>query len=497
MKGKWWGGVAAVLAAGLFCSASARAQSVVTYHNAPDRSGEYVVPGLSLTAAAGLHLDTAFHAAISGNVYAQPLYWAPSAGPKLLIVATESNLVYGLNADSGAEIWKTQLPVSVPRSALPCGDINPEGITGTPVIDPASGTLYLDALVLASGNVPRHRIYALSAATGKILPHWPLDVDSAAAKLGNPFDSAIQGERSALLFFGGRIYVAYSGRAGDCKAYRGVVIEVTPSATPALTANWVTRALRGGIWAQAGVTSDGKSLYATTGNTAGADTFGDGESVVRLAAGLARPASSADYFAPTNWKAMDQADADLGSTSAIPIAAPGTGSAPAARILGFGKDGHAYLLDATNLGGIGSGLLIEPVSNSRIVTAPAVYNTPKSTLVVFTDRAGRSANCSGNSLTMLRVTADAANPIAFAWCAVLNGYGSPIITTTNGAAAGIVWVTGAEGDNDIHGFNALNGKTVFAGTGTAMTGLHRYGTLIAANHHLYVAADGTVYGFTF
>ena len=155
----------------------ARAQSVVTYHNSSDRSGAYIVPGLTKAAAAGMHLDPVFHATVSGNVYAQPLYWQPSADKTgLLIVASEFNLVYALNADTGAVIWQRKLPAAVPRSALPCGDIDPEGITGTPVIDPATGTLYVDAQVLAPGNAPRHRIYAISLATGQPLPQWPVDV---------------------------------------------------------------------------------------------------------------------------------------------------------------------------------------------------------------------------------------------------------------------------------------------------------------------------------
>src|SRR6185437_10180449 len=76
------------------------AQNVLTYHNTPDRHGLYTVPGLTDAAAAGIHLG--FKATISGNVYAQPLYWKAAGKPGLVIVATESNLVYALNANSGA-----------------------------------------------------------------------------------------------------------------------------------------------------------------------------------------------------------------------------------------------------------------------------------------------------------------------------------------------------------------------------------------------------------
>ena len=475
----------------------ASAQSVVTYHNALDRSGFYRVPGLTEAAASKLHLDRAFHATVSGNVYAQPLYWqASNTKPGLLIVATESNLVYALNADTGAKIWQTQVGTPVQSGTLPCGDITPEGVTGTPVIDPASGRLYLDAMTIQAGSLPRHMIYALSLIDGKIVPHWPLNVDNAMAARHAAFSSEIQGERSALQFLKGRLYVNYGGRAGDCGDYHGTVIEIAPSAVPRITGDWETRASRGGIWAQGGAPSDGTSLFVTTGNTSAPSHWGDGEAVIRLLPGLARSVNIRDYFTPENWKTLDNQDADLGGTAAIPIevAAP---SGALSRLLGLGKDGHAYLLNANKLGGLGHAIANVPVSNGRIITGPAVYETPIGAMVVFAGYAGLPANCSGTDLTMLKVTGDVKKPISIAWCVALNGIGAPIITTTNGSANAIVWATGGRGDNQLHGFNALTGKIVFSGHGTAMNGLHGFSTLIAANRHLYVAADNTVYAFGF
>jgi hypothetical protein len=475
----------------------ARAQSVVTYHNTPNRHGLYAVPGLTEAAAAKIHPDTAFHAAVSGNVYAQPLYWQPSgAKTGLLIVATESNLVYALNADTGAQVWRTQVGTPVQSGTLPCGDISPEGVTGTPVIDPASGRLYLDAMTIQRGTLPRHMIYALSLTNGKVVPHWPLNVDYAMAARHAAFSSEIQGERSALQFFKGKLYINYGGRAGDCGNYHGTVIEITPSTVPGITGDWETRAVRGGIWAQAGVASDGSSLFVTTGNTSGASRWGDGEAVIRLLPKLAHSFNPRDAFTPADWQTLDNEDADLGGTAAIPFPVP-TSSGSVGRVLGLGKDGHAYLLNAAELGGLGHALKNVRVSNSEIITGPAVYQASDATMVVFTNPAGLSSKCSGNSLTMLKVTADTRTPISTAWCAALNGSGAPIITTTDGTANPIVWVAGAEGDNELHGFNGVTGRVVFSGVGTSMNGLHRFGTLIAANHHLYVAADGTVYAFIF
>ena len=485
----------AAMAALTILSGTACAQNVVTYHNTLNRSGAFTVPGLTQAAATGTRLDSAFHATLSGNVYAQPLYWKPSGGTVgLLIVATESNLIYALNADTGAQIWKTQLATAAPKSALHCGNIDPEGVTGTPVIDPATGTLYLDALTVNGSGAARQTIYALSAKTGAVLPHWPLDVETAMTARGATFDSTIQGERSALQFFKGKLYVSYAGRFGDCGAYHGIAIEFDLS-TPAITGSWETRANGGGIWAQGGLASDGVSLFATTGNTFTSGTWGDGEAVLRLAPGLAHSADTKDYFAPTAWHTLDNNDQDLGGTEALPFLVP-TASGTAQRIMALGKDGHAYLLNGSNLGGIGGALANIQVSNTRIITEPAVYRTATGTLVAFTNANGSQANCSGTTLMMLKVTAAATGPISVAWCAPLNGAGAPIVTTTDGTANPIAWVVGAEGDNHLHGFNALTGKSLFS-SAVAMDGVRHLSTLIAANRHLYVAADGTVYAFTF
>ncbi len=476
-------------------SVPAAAQSVLTYHNSQSRAGTYKMPGLTLAAAATIVPDTKFSGAVTGNIYAQPLMWHPKSGPDLLIVATENNSIYALNAVTGAVVWQRQLLPSVPVGNLGCGDINPEGVTGAPVIDAATGTLYLDALTLSNGNV-RQMIYGLSVTTGAVPPGWPLDVQAALATAGYAFSSTHQGERSALLDQGGKIYAVYGGRSGDCDPYNGVVIEIDP-ATHALTGNWETRALRGGIWSQGGIASTGTHMFITTGNTTGPAgyAYGDGESVVRLTAGLKRSSSTTNYYAPANWLTLDQDDADLGGTEALPVnLADGSGKTTAS-IIAFGKDGDAYLLNRANLGGIGGAATIVHVDGGAIITGPAVYATPNGDMVAFTN--ANPVGCSGSGIMMITLSPSAASPISVDWCAAYSGNGAPIITTTDGTSNPIVWVTGANGDNELHGFNALTGATVFNGAGTAMTGLHRYGTLIASDHRLYVAADNKVYAYTF
>lgn len=474
---------------------AADAQSVTTYHNANNRHGLYIVPGLTPAAAANMHRDTAFNGTISGAVYAQPLYWQPQAGTTgTLIVATETNIVEALDANAGTPVWQIQLPAAAPLSALQCGNINPEGVTGTPAID-AHGRIFLDAVTDVAPAGVRHMIYAIDATSGRVLPGYPVDVQASLAAKGIAFDPTIQGERGGVLIQGGQVYVTYGGRSGDCGNYHGTVVQLSP-ATHAITAVWSTRANRGGIWAQGGSSGDGTYLYTTTGNTSGASTWGDGEAIIRLSPGLAHSTSNADFYTPANWQQLDDNDQDLGGTEAFPLSVPNPGGKPTASLIAFGKDGNAYLVSRTSLGGIGGPAAIANVSKNVIITAPTVLNTPTDALVAFTSF-GNNTGCSGSNITMLNVTTGS-TPIAQAWCSSFSGAGAPIVTTiaANDTADAIVWVMGSEGDNQLHGFAAKTGAVVFSGI-TGLYNLHHFQTILAANAHLYVASTGLIYAFKF
>src|SRR5437762_10170087 len=340
MKMRWW--MPAALLAWL--PGISAADNVLTYHDSNLRHGAYKIPALTLAAAANMQRDDAFNGSVSGHIYAQPLFWEPKGTKRgLVIVATESNTVHALDEKSGAIVWQKGLGDPMPLSQLPCGNIDPMGITGTPVIDPAAARLYLDAMT-KTGNGARHMLYALSLADGSVVSGWPIDMQAALTGKGATFDSSVHGERSALLFFKSKLYVNYGGHFGDCGNYRGTVAQVAPD-TASLDAYWQTRATGGGIWAQGGLAGDGTYLYITTGNTFGANQWSDGEAIIRLHPGLERSNRTRDYFAPSNWKDLDNSDQDLGGTEALPLDIAVIGSSPAKRLIAFGKDGKAYLVD--------------------------------------------------------------------------------------------------------------------------------------------------------
>jgi len=360
------------------------------------------------------------------------------------------------------------------------------GVTGTPTIDPTTGIVYLEAYVQTPSGGPRHMVFGLSLATGKVTPGWPVDVANGLAALNRGFNNAPQGQRSALTLVNGKLYVPYAGHFGDCGTYNGMVVGFN-LAKPGVFGFWSTETTGGGSWGQSGVAFDGTSMFVTTGNVFGSSTsWGGSEAVIRLPATLTNPTQDADFFAPTNWQFLDHHDLDLGGTSAIPIDAP-----VAARVLALGKDGNAYLLNRENLGGIGHQIAMTQVSTNKIKTAMATYPGAGTAMVAFEGQGAACPSGQLGNLVMLRVTPSA---IATAWCASFNGSGAPIVTTTDGKANPIVWVVGAQGDGKLYGFRGTDGKLLAAVAGGSAP-IQGFQTILWANGRFYVAADGAVYAF--
>lgn len=462
-------------------------QDVLTYHADAARSGNFVIPNLTFDRARATHPDAGFKASIDGHVYAQPLFWRGGGGNGIVLVATESNNVYALDGATGKMMWQRALGRPASRGLLPCGNIDPLGVTGAPAIDPRGEALYLDAMVQGSGG-PTHQLFGLSLRDGSVLPGWPVDVAAALRQQGLQFDARNQNERGALLILGETVYVPYGGHYGDCARYHGWVVGAKLDGNHALT-SWHVPAQAGGIWAPAGISSDGTSLYVMTGNTMETRQWAGGEAVIRLPPDLKFSNLPRDYFAPADWRALDDRDADLGTTPAVFSA----GGVPL--VLTLGKDRKAYLLDRGNLGGIGNTLAQAEVASRAILTATAVYPLGDAAAVAF-EGAGSScpAGSSGKGLTVLKITGKPP-AIATAWCGAVDGRGAPIVTTTDGSSNPIVWMLGAEGDDRLYAFRGDTGEKLF--TSAPLKGLRHFETLIATPQRLYIAGDNAVYAFAF
>jgi len=145
-------------------------------------------------------------------------------------------------------VWQTNVGPAV-TTGLPCGNVQPSGITGTPVVDLPSRSLFFDATSYDNNGDPKHYIYSLNVDTGSLNPGWPVNVDSNAVSGGTMFSSLAQGERGALAVIGTNLYVPYGGRAGDCGTYYGWIVGI-PLTNPTNVMAWATTAKGGahGRW---------------------------------------------------------------------------------------------------------------------------------------------------------------------------------------------------------------------------------------------------------
>lgn len=320
-------GPASTLGAGSSTSSqgSAAGEDWTTYHGNNARTGyEQVANFTSVTRDWN-------STPLDGIVFAEPLVYAGE-----VFVATENNSVYALSAQTGNIVWHTNLgePVNSTPAAgiLPCGDIYPvSGITGTPVIDPSTGILYV---VSYRGVTVTHVLSAINLTTGAVL--WQRGADPPGSVV------TAQQERSALSLANGMVYVPYGGLAGDCAQYWGWVVGIPANGTGSMVVYKVPTTREGGIWAPSGLAIDSSgNVYAATGNGASITTYDHGDSVIKLSPTL----TEEGYFAPTNWSVLNQNDADVGSLGPA-IVGPNL-------LFQIGKEGVGYILNASQLGGIG------------------------------------------------------------------------------------------------------------------------------------------------
>jgi outer membrane protein assembly factor BamB len=490
--------LAALVIGALIASQPVAAQqsSVLTYHGDESRTGNYVVPAMTFDKARAVHPDRAFDAHVDGHLYAQPLYWhAPGSNTAMIVTASESDVVQAFDAVSGKQLWRRSVGSPVPGTSLPCGNINPLGITGTPVIDPSKQAIYFDADV-EEANTPHHEVFALSLKDGSILKGWPVDVAEALQKVGRHFDARVQNQRTALSLLNGTVYMGFGGHFGDCGDYHGWVLGFSLN-DPGKVASFESRARGGAVWAPGGLSVVGNSIFFSTGNTFGARTWSDGEAVFRVAPDLRRSDNKRDYFTPSDWRALDADDLDLGGSNPIPLNVQGP-SGSQALMLALGKDHKAYLLDRDDLGGIGGQLAVNAVSTGPIRTAPSAYPLGNDMMVAFE---GPGSQCPSHrmsrdeGLTVLKIRGGSPPQMSTAWCGAVDGRGSVIVTTTDGHSDPIVWMLGAEGDNRLHAFRGDTGAQLFESE--PMRGLRHFQTLIATQDRIYVGADGRVYAFDF
>jgi len=354
-----------------------------TYHGNGQRTG--YAPTLKTVTTTPMSV---WSVTLDGAVYGSPVIVAGG----IKIVATENNTVYRISGNR--VVWRHHLGAPVPLSSLPCGNINPLGITGTPAYDRTTRSLIV---VAELANPFRHVAVGLDPVTGT--QRWFRNVDVPTSVPGIT-PQAMQ-QRGALLVSARRVYVPYGGLAGDCSSYRGslVGLDLDHPTSAALWHFTVPSAREGGIWTPPGASENpGGGLLVAVGNGPSSATapYDFSDSVLKLAFQTIQ-----DSFSPSSWRADNAGDADLGSTGPAIVGS---------WVFADGKSGTAYVLHRAALGGIGGQASSMPLCRSfggTAVLANVVY-------VPCTD-----------GLRAVRINADATMTVL--WHTSANITGSPVI----------------------------------------------------------------------
>jgi hypothetical protein len=474
---------------------------VAQMHKNINRDGFFVDSAFTESKLMGatLHLDSSFAGTFTGNMYASPIYVSDGVNHKgTFYIATESNNLYALDETTGGNAIPTK-NAGIPAQSTGClpSNIIPLGITGTPAIDVASRTIVFSAgtATTMGGKLSKHTIHAWSI--DDFSEKWSFDVSTLS-----PFAPATQNQRSAVLIAGGVAYVAYGGHFGDCDPYNGWIVGIPLNATMATVASLVksyaTPAARAGMWAPGGPSSDGTSIFMATGNSeANADTTGTlanwkgAFSILRFGAGPVFTPGSTNFWHAT---ADDKlSDADLGGSA--PLVVDDAAITPSKLLVQLGKDGYAYTVDRTNMGGEVSPVGSAKVVNGEIINAAASATTPTGTFVAMVGYGGAGGvGCTKGSGNLVVVSLSATAQISVPWCVNNQGSGSPSITSSDGTHDILVWTVGAESSNQLHAWDLATGTPVVTGS-DAMSNVRRFTTPIFVHGRAFAAGDGHLYAF--
>jgi outer membrane protein assembly factor BamB len=409
---------------------------------------------------------------LDGEVFAEPLIYNG-----IVYAATLNNTVYALNQSDGTLIWSKN--VGVPQtSGWSCGNINPTGILGTPVIDAAANRIYVVAEI--TGTTPTYHLFGLDLGNlGSVV------LDTTIAPTG--FDWRIEQERGALGLRGGWVYVPFGGRIGDCGSYHGYVVGVPTSGSTALNV-YQTPSFGSGLWGAGGVAVDDATgnVFGATGNgvAAGCSAVNQNDAVVRLSSTLALQ----DWFMPqdwqNNWCSNDQ---DLGSAGPLLIS-PNL-------LFQAGKWGGGFLLNPNSLGGVDGQLFPTPRPAAYSQADTCFGNNSDATFGSFAYAAPFVyVECEGQGLVALNVNTSAPSfSPCDAACAApdwhsggATTFGPPIV------AGGAVWV--ANNGGGLYAFNATTGAQIFHSAGF---GINRFVTPAEAGGQVFVPSHTVIKSFSF
>jgi hypothetical protein len=489
--------------------------NVLTYHNDVERTGRNLTE-TSLTPANvnSTTFGKRFQVTLDGVVDAQPLYVSGVAIPNqgthnLLIVATENDSMYALDADNGSQLWKTSLLASgeTPSDDRNCSQVTPQiGITSTPAIQLKSGTpaaIFAVAMSKDSSGNYHQRLHKLNLATGKqmvaaleITAKYPGTGDNSTNG-SVVFDPAQYKERSGLLLLNGVVYLAWGSHC-DIRPYTGWVMGYDAGTLASVSLLNVTpNGSDGAIWGSgAGLAADASGAiyfldangtFDSSLNAQGFPSSGDfGNAFIKLSA-TGGKLTVVDYFTMDNTQSESNGDVDLGSGGAL-VLPPMTDSSGNTQKLaiGAGKDGNIYLVNRENMGKFhtqNDSSIYQEIDGALpggIWSMPAFYND-----YVYFGAVGGPIRAFQFSKAMLGTTPASVTSTSFPYP------GATPSISAHGSANGILWAVESSSTAVLHAYLANNLATELYNSSQASGGRDDFG---AGNKFMVpTIANGKVY----
>lgn len=339
------------------------------YHNDDARTGQNLNETVLTTGNVNeTQFGKLFSYPVDGQIYGEPLYVPGVSVPgqglhNVVYVVTENDSVYAFDADGAvtALLWQVNFLTNGQQTLSDtdiggCANITPQvGITSTPVIDPASNSIFVVArtkLISGSSTTYYQTLYSLDITTGTILQSTQIQASVSSAKGTVTFNPQTQNQRSGLFLLNGVVYISWASHC-DIQPYHGWMMGYEESTLQQVTAyNTTPNGVEGGIWqsgAAPAVDNNG-NIFVMNGNgtfdvnTGGVD-YGEGLEKLSL---NGNSLQVEDYFVPSNYQTLNASDLDLGGGG--PLLIPAQPTSPANLLVAAGKQGMVYLINQDDLG---------------------------------------------------------------------------------------------------------------------------------------------------
>jgi len=463
---------------------SARAVNVVMQHNDLSRTGANTSETILTPTNVATSFGQLFENPVDGQIYAQPLYvqnLSISNGVhNVVFVCTENNSVYAFDADgAGVTYWVTNLGTPFNPSLISCGDLSPAvGITGTPVIDLTTGTLYVDTKLLAGSA---HKLHALNITTGQEKFGGPVTVTTSG------FNTIYQHQRPGLLLLSNVVYVCFGSHCDHQPSggtYHGYVLgyNATNLTQQLYSFNTTPNGSQGAIWSggMAPAVDTNGNIYVMTGNGSfdGPTNNDYSMSFIKLSPSL----TVEDYATPSDFASLSGADLDLGSGGPVLV--------PPHYVVGIGKTTTLYLADINNMGHVGNftqTFTAESSQDDTVGKSPVYWQGPTKQYLFLMH--------SGNPTKSYQFTGSSINtaPLGTASYTIADRCGG-ISLSANGNANGVLWEI--DDDSNMRAYDAVNfPKLLWTGSVGSYVKMN---CPTIANGKVYVgtASDLYVFGLT-